>query len=125
MYRVFLVDDERIILEGISTLSNGIRHEWPGTAKNGIEALAVKPIRPDIIITDIKMPGMDGLQLVEKVSGKYPGTAFIMLSGFREFDYAQKAMRFGVKHYLLKPCNENAIKHALDRLPVSCGRFKP
>ena len=121
MYKVLVVDDERIILEGISKIIDWNKHDCVlmGTAKNGLEALAaVQAERPDIIITDIKMPGMNGLQLVEKVSELYPGTAFIMLSGFSEFDYAREAMRFGVKHYLLKPCNENAIKQALDE--VTC-----
>ena len=119
MYKVLVVDDERIILEGISKIIDWNKHDCVlmGTAKNGLEALAaVQAERPDIIITDIKMPGMNGLQLVEKVSELYPGTAFIMLSGFSEFDYAREAMRFGVKHYLLKPCNENAIKQALDEV---------
>ncbi|MGO4371548.1 response regulator transcription factor [Paenibacillus sp. 2TAB19] len=116
MYKVLLVDDERIIVEGISrTIDWNAHHmELAGTARNGLEALAfIKDNQPDIIISDIKMPGMDGLQLVEKVYELYPHIAFILLSGFSEFDYARTAMQFGVKHYLLKPCNENTIIQAL------------
>jgi two-component system response regulator YesN len=116
MYKVLLVDDERMILEGISSIV-----DWPsvdtqlvGTARNGIEAYAfVCEHAPDIIISDIRMPGMDGLQLVAKVKETHPSTRFIMLSGFDEFEYAQFAMQYGVKHYLLKPCNENNILKAL------------
>ncbi|QAY66038.1 response regulator transcription factor [Paenibacillus protaetiae] len=119
MYRILLVDDERIILEGISTMVNWQSQgaELAGTARNGIEALdLMEKLKPDIVISDIKMPGMDGLQLVEKAYELFPGTGFILLSGFSEFDYARKAMQYGVKHYLLKPCNENVILEALQEL---------
>lgn len=116
MFKVLLVDDERIILEGISQIvpwtSSGA--ELIGTARNGLEALTfMEEQQPDIIISDIKMPGMDGLQLVERVKELYPQIAFILLSGFSEFDYARTAMTYGVKHYLLKPCNETKITEAL------------
>lgn len=116
MYKVLLVDDERIIVEGISRTVNwnAYEAELAGTARNGLEALAfIESHMPDIVISDIKMPGMNGLQLVEKVYENYPHIVFILLSGFSEFDYARTAMQFGVKHYLLKPCNENTITDAL------------
>lgn len=116
MYKVLLVDDERIIVEGISLTVkwNEFNTELAGTARNGLEAMAfIESHMPDIVISDIKMPGMNGLQLVEKVYEKFPHIAFILLSGFSEFDYARTAMQFGVKHYLLKPCNENTITEAL------------
>ncbi|CAM4432476.1 two-component system response regulator YesN [Paenibacillus endophyticus] len=116
MYKVLLVDDERIIVEGISLTVKWEEYqsELAGTARNGLEAMAfIESHMPDIVISDIKMPGMNGLQLVEKVHEKYPHIAFILLSGFSEFDYARTAMQFGVKHYLLKPCNENTITDAL------------
>ncbi|MDR6882164.1 response regulator [Bacillus sp. 3255] len=119
MYKVLLVDDERMILEGISSIV-----DWPsagtkliGTARNGIEAYAfICEHEPDIVISDIRMPGMDGLQLVAKTKETHPHTRFIMLSGFDEFEYAQIAMQHGVKHYLLKPCNENSILKALGEI---------
>lgn len=121
MYKVLLVDDERIIVEGISKSIDWNKHktELIGTAKNGIEAMMfIEANKPDIVITDIKMPGMNGLELVEKVHELYPSIAFIILSGFSEFDYAQKTMKFGVKHFLLKPCNEHAIMQALDEVTL-------
>ncbi|MEX2415998.1 MAG: response regulator [Paenibacillaceae bacterium] len=116
MYKVLLVDDERIILEGISKIIDWGAYGTvlAGTARNGLEAYEfIAAHQPDIVITDIRMPGMDGLQLVEKVRENDRHVQFIMLSGFSEFDYARKAMRYGVKHYLLKPCNEQLITQAL------------
>ncbi|WKL04147.1 response regulator [Paenibacillus amylolyticus] len=72
--------------------------------------------RPDIIISDIRMPGMDGLQLVEAVAEKYQDISFIMLTGFTEFEYAKTAMHYGVKHYLLKPCSEEHLVQAISEL---------
>lgn len=119
MYKVMLVDDERVILEGISQVVDwaAAGTELVDTARNGIEALdKIGQSRPDIIITDISMPGLDGLGLIEKASEAYPGLRFIMLSGYKEFEYARRAMQYGVKHYLLKPCNENQIHDALSEL---------
>ena len=116
MFKVLLVDDERIILEGISTMIDwhACQSELIGTCRNGVEALAfIQEHKPDIVISDIKMPGMDGLKLVETVHALNEDIAFILLSGFDDFQYARTAMQFGVKHYLLKPCNENSIMHAL------------
>ncbi|MFP3122465.1 response regulator transcription factor [Ectobacillus funiculus] len=119
MYKVLLVDDERIILEGIS---NGI--DWAAldtilvdTARNGVEAYE-KIVReqPHIVISDIKMPGMDGLALAAKVHQEFPSIRFILLSGFSEFEYARSAMQYGVKHYLLKPCNEHTIMETLEKV---------
>ncbi|WP_338786492.1 response regulator transcription factor [Metabacillus sp. FJAT-53654] len=116
MHKVLLVDDERIILEGISNIIDWeeIGTELIGTARNGLEAydIIIKEL-PDIVICDIKMPGLNGLELVKRVSKEHPFIKFIILSGFSEFDYAKQAMEYGVKHYLLKPCNENIIIDAM------------
>ncbi|WP_062047595.1 response regulator [Bacillus sp. JCM 19034] len=116
MYKVLLVDDERMILEGISSIVDWHYQgaQLIGAVRNGIEALEfMEQEEPHIVITDITMPGLDGLQLVERGSELYPNVKWILLSGFNEFEYAQKAMSFGVKHYLLKPCNEEVISQAI------------
>ncbi|WP_141504253.1 response regulator [Paenibacillus luteus] len=112
MYKVLLVDDERIILDGISQMVDWsyYRTSLTATARNGLEAYeSIMAEEPDIVITDIRMPGMDGLELVAKTHQTHPHVRFIVLSGFREFEYASKAMQYGVKHYLLKPTNEIKI----------------
>lgn len=119
MYKVLLVDDERIILEGISQMVDwpSLQTELMGTARNGVEAFElIQKQAPDIIISDIRMPGMDGLELVARVNEAFPQIRFVLLSGFGEFDYASKAMQYGVKHYLLKPTNEVKIGEVLKEI---------
>ncbi|MBM7571025.1 response regulator transcription factor [Aquibacillus albus] len=116
MYNVLLVDDERMILEGISSIINWEEQKTnlAGTARNGLEAFDfIHEYQPDIVITDITMPGLDGIELLEKAHASFPEIKWIFLSGYNEFEYAQKAMRYGVKHYLLKPCNEDTLTSAI------------
>ncbi len=119
MYKVMLVDDEKIILDGISQMIDwaSLETQLIGTASNGVDAFEkVKELQPDIVVSDIRMPGMDGLELVAAVHRSYPSIRFVLLSGFGEFDYASRAMQYGVKHYLLKPTNENKIAEALKEI---------
>lgn len=119
MYKVLLVDDERIILDGISRMVDWTVLDTTliGTVRNGVEAFEfIRETRPDIVISDIRMPGMDGLALVEAVHEVDPRIRFVLLSGFGEFDYASRAMQYGVRHYLLKPTNEEKISQALREL---------
>jgi two-component system response regulator YesN len=119
MYKVMLIDDEKIILDGISQMIDwsSLGTELVGTAQNGLEAYdRIKELLPDIVVSDIKMPGMDGLELVAAVHATHPQIRFVLLSGFGEFDYASRAMQYGVKHYLLKPTNENKIAGALTEI---------
>ncbi|WP_163536523.1 response regulator [Gracilibacillus sp. YIM 98692] len=116
MYKVLLVDDERMILDGIAMIIDWktLGVQLIGKEKNGLDALNfMEKYQPDIVITDITMPGLDGLGLVAKCTELYPDIKWIFISGYNEFEYARKAMRYGVKHYLLKPCNEQQISEAL------------
>jgi two-component system, response regulator YesN len=127
MYKLLLVDDERLILEGISQVVDWAQAgtKLVGTARNGIEALEkIEELRPEIVITDISMPGLDGLGLVQKCSERFPEVKFVMLTGYKDFDYACIAMQHGVKHYLLKPCNENQIHDALIELAAELDELK-
>lgn len=119
MYKLLIVDDERIIRETIANLIDwaalGIR--LVGSAKNGFEAYdIIVDDCPDIVMTDIKMPGFSGIELIEKVRLINESTQFVILSGYGEFEFAKIAMRFGVKYYLLKPCNESQIIDAMQRI---------
>jgi two-component system, response regulator YesN len=119
MYKVLLVDDEPIIREGIAAVIDWESYEFllTGTARNGLEAYAmIIQDPPHIVITDIKMPGLNGLELIAKVKAEIPDIQFIVLSGYGEFELAKQAMHYGVKHYLLKPCNENKIVETLQEV---------
>lgn len=119
MFKVLLADDERIIREG---MARAIRWDRYGTVLQGVSAngreayakIAADP--PDIVIADIKMPVMDGLELLRQVKAGYPDVEFIMLSGYGEFEYAAQAMAHGVEHYLLKPCGESKVGRALTQV---------
>lgn len=116
MMKLLIVDDERIIRETIASLvdweSLGIT--LIGTAENGIEAYnIILDEYPEIVLTDIKMPGLGGLDLIQRIHEINPDTQFVILSGYGEFEFARCAMKYGVKHYLLKPCNEEQIIESL------------
>ncbi|MBO8436533.1 MAG: response regulator [Spirochaetes bacterium] len=106
MLKAILADDEDIVrnamVRWIPWKELGLK--LVGTAADGEEALSmITAEQPDIVITDIRMPKLDGLDLIKRTKNKLKNTRFIILSGFGEFEYAQKAMSYGVKHYMLKP----------------------
>ena len=116
MLKVFLVEDESIVREG---LKNNIPwqeygYQFMGEASDGEMALPmIRKIRPDVLITDIKMPFMDGLALSQIVTQEIPGIKIIIVSGYDEFEYAQRAIRVGVEQYLLKPITRGAMRKVL------------
>lgn len=123
MLRLIIADDEKIIRETIRSFidwsSLGI--EVVATCKNGLEAYdAILDTYPDIVLTDIKMPGLSGLELIERLTKTHDQIQFILLSGYEEFEYARKAMHYGIKHYLLKPCNEAQIIEAVNDVRKYC-----
>ncbi|ULO05266.1 response regulator [Paenibacillus sp. 19GGS1-52] len=117
MFKVVLADDETIALEGLRTLTDWgeLGFEICGACENGEEAFTmIDECSPDLVITDIRMPGIDGLELIKRVrqlDREQP--LFIVLSGYGEFEYARTAIRYGVKHYLLKPVIEAEWEKAL------------
>jgi YesN/AraC family two-component response regulator len=86
-------------------------------SKNGAEALALVPeINPDLVLTDVRMPVMDGITLVEALNKRMPGLPVVIVSGFKEFEYARKALATGVVDYLLKPVSSKRMRELLDSL---------
>lgn len=114
--KVMVVEDEIYIREGISRLLTrlGGDYEMVGEAENGLQGceMAVQ-LRPDIIITDIRMPVMDGLNMLEKIYGGGDTPKAIVLSAYSEFEYARQALKLGVTEYLLKPINLNDFSKAI------------
>lgn len=115
-YKVLIVDDEKNIREGLKTLINWeqLGYKVIGEAKNGEEAFKlIDQLRPQLVIVDIKMPIMDGLTLIEKVTLRHINTRFIILSGLSEFKHAKKAMSLGVTQYVLKPIDAKVLEEKL------------
>jgi len=116
MIKVLLVDDEDIEREAMADIIpwKKLDMELVDMAWNGIEG--VEKIRmhvPDIVITDIKMPVMDGIQLIRNTKELYPDILFVVLSGYGEYEYTSRAMELGIRHYILKPCDEKKIVEVL------------
>ena len=117
--KVVIVDDEERICQLIQALVkwDEMGMQVAGMAHNGIEACEiVRKVSPDILITDIRMPGCSGLELIEKVKNSCPELEIIVISGYAHFEYAQQAIRFGVGHYLLKPINKAELTEILEKL---------
>ena len=118
-YRVLLVDDEEDIRVGISRKMNWAELGFVlvGEAENGQEALELaEALEPDVVLTDIKMPFMDGLELCRILSGRLPASKFVVFSGFDEFEYAKQAIRMNVFEYILKPISAAELSGVLQRL---------
>jgi two-component system response regulator YesN len=124
MYKVIVVDDEFMIKRGVCAVieRGNCGFICAGEANDGREALQLcREVVPDVVITDICMPVMDGLELVEALSGQYPVPKIVILSGYDEFEYAQKALRLGVDDYLLKPLDPDALQELLVKLACRLG----
>ena len=116
MYRVILVDDDRLIVRGLTTILpwREMGCEVVGTATDGTEGLMlIRELKPDILLTDIRMPNVDGLTMAAAVKSEFPGIQMSVLTAYRDFDYAQKAITLGVCRFLLKPSNLEELEEAV------------
>ena len=137
MYRVVLIDDERIIVEGLRRVVKWAEYhcEVVGTAYDAASGAAmIRSTRPDIVFTDIRMPDQDGLTMLAGLKSEFPAMQIAVLTGYRDFSYAQEAIRLGVCRYLLKPSKMDelhealsAMKERLDKLPpdAAAGEDEP
>lgn len=119
MLKVFLVEDEFIVRNGIKNSINWEKEgfSFVGEASDGELAYPlIKDLHPDILITDIRMPFMDGIELSEQVHELYPEIRIIILSGYGEFTYAQKAIKIGVEEYLLKPISSAQLLESVKKV---------
>lgn len=118
---VVVAEDEELIRNNIVKKIHALNLGFNviGSAQDGKEALElIEKYSPDILITDIQMPVMNGLELIKIVSSKYPHIIKIVVSGFNEFKYAQQALKYEVKDYLLKPLNKQALMDTLGTIRI-------
>ncbi|MDF3005843.1 MAG: DNA-binding response regulator [Oscillospiraceae bacterium] len=123
MLQVVIADDEVRVCRLVQMLVdwNALGMELAGMASNGLEALElVEQAKPDILITDIRMPGCDGLELIERARQISPELEIVIISGYAQFEYAQSAIRYGVGDYLLKPIKQEALNTTLKKLAERC-----
>lgn len=118
MFNVFIVDDEPLILEGLHAILDWKAFDLAivGEAENGEEALeliAEENLQVDLLITDISMPEMDGLELMRRLKADNPRLRCIVLSGYNEFIYVKEAIRIGIENYLLKPINREELHQTI------------
>ncbi len=116
MYKVVLIDDESIIVEGLKKVVDWAGYdcqvvETCNDARSG--AAALLELRPDIVFTDIQMPGEDGLTMLAGLKSEFPDLQIAVLTGYRDFEYARRAIELGVSRFLLKPSKMNEIEEAL------------
>lgn len=128
MYRVVLIDDEKLIVEGLRKVIKweDYRCEVVATASDAVSgAAAIRQFQPQILFTDIRMPGDDGLTMLAGLRSEYPDMQVIVLTGYRDFQYAQEAIRLGVARFLLKPSKMGEINEALKAVTERLDRAAP
>lgn len=127
MLKIVLVDDEKSIRKGLERMIRweALGLKIIGSYDNAVEALdGIRDEMPDILLTDIKMPEMNGIELIHRAKEMYPMLECIILSGYDEFPLAQAAMSEGVKHYLLKPCTKEKAEKILEACAASIKKSK-
>jgi two-component system response regulator YesN len=119
LFKVLIVDDEAMIRKGLKEIIDWgeMGFELAGEAMDGETGLEmIQEIKPDVVLTDIRMPFKDGLEMIEDSNSKGIGSRFIVLSGFSEFNYAVRALKNRVEDYLLKPVDVAELKQILEKL---------
>lgn len=125
--KMLIVDDEPVICQGLKLTMpwSELGVEVIGEAYDGLEAMRyILEDSVDLVLTDIKMPGMDGLHLVKTANKEKPDVHFVMMSGYDEFEYARQAIRLGVKDYLMKPIDIDELTELVKRLVVQIKHDK-
>ncbi len=117
-FKVMVVDDERLARESLKIIVDWEKHGCYiiGEAANAIEAIEkAKKLRPDIIVTDIKMPGMDGLDMIENIMTFNPCN-FIVVTGYDDFEYAKRAVKIRAMDFILKPIDTKEFENAVQKV---------
>lgn len=119
MYRVFLADDEKWSLFALRNVIDWTEHSFAvcGEAEDGEQALKrILSLEPELVVSDIRMPEMDGLKLLEEIRKHKLNTQVIFVSGYTDFEYARQAIRYGCIGYLIKPVNEDELLQCLQKV---------
>lgn len=127
MCKIIICDDELTIRNGLKNLieTSGSKLEVAGLASNGFEACnLINDIKPEIVLMDINMPGLNGLEVIKETSSTSPFTKFIIISGYDEFQYAQKAIQLKAFDYLLKPIDKKNLFVVIENAANSCVNEK-
>ena len=119
MKKLVVIDDEYLVIEGIRVMLKriGKDYELVGSASDGQTALElIENVHPDVVFVDIRMPGLSGLEVIEHFYKKYPDLIFVLVSAYKEFEYARKGMELGVHSYLDKPVTMDKLKNTLEKI---------
>ncbi|ANX02460.1 DNA-binding response regulator [Thermoclostridium stercorarium subsp. leptospartum DSM 9219] len=127
MFKVMIIDDEPIIRKGIKNILNWEKFDCEvcAEASDGEEGkIIIEKYRPDILITDIRMPGTDGLKMISEVKALIPDCKIIVLTGYRDFDYVQEALKLGVFDFVLKPSKIEELTTIIHRAVEELKKLK-
>lgn len=127
MLRIALIDDEPVVLDGMRYILNRYqgKYEIVGTENNGEDGLhLIEAQKPDIVISDIKMPGFNGLELLKRTRAIIPDIYFVILTGYAEFQYAKEAIHYGATEFFLKPVEYNELLNTLDKIDGQIEKSK-
>lgn len=116
MRTVAVVEDEQLVSKGIILTTDWSKFgcEVVASASNGLEGIEViKRLKPDIVITDVRMPGLDGIHMIQQLRSDGAQTEFIIISGYSDFEYARQAIKLGVRDFLTKPIDDAELENAL------------
>lgn len=127
MYKLLIVDDEKIVIEGLKSATNWQEHqiEIVGSASDGEEALKeIMNKKPDIVLVDIRMPKLNGLDLIQETKALNLDTVFVIISGYSKFDYAKRAIQLEAVDYLVKPIEVEEIVHSIKKAMLKLEKIK-
>lgn len=128
MYRVVLIDDEKIIVDGLTRVIKWADYncEVVGAAYDAAGGAAlIRRLKPHIVFTDIKMPDQDGLTMLAGLKSEFPEMQIAVLTGYRDFNYAQEAIKLGVTRFLLKPSKMDELHEALSAMKERLNKLPP
>ncbi len=123
MLKMIIVDDEKVIRDTISALIDweALDIQVIGLCENGSEAYdMILDEYPDLVLTDIKMPGLSGLELIQRISDIGADTEFVILTGYGDYELTKYTIRYGIRYYLLKPCDESEITEVIKKAAHDC-----